>query len=443
MSAMSLVLAPKLQLQQSPMLLAFSELLFLPYDELAERVQRELSENPALERIGQQACPLGDEGGQYDVGRGRRRSTSCDHRYEGSFGSDEVEFLADCPSFRDRLLEDVRPLMTGRDRDIAEYVVGNLNDRGLMDVALDQAALELRVPLENLLHVIAVIREVGPPGIAAADARECILLQLRYLDADGRGHTLARNLIENHFASLARKQLRGVASLNHVSEQELSEALDFIRDNVRPYANTGGGPSNEPAIHPDAIIHESDEQPGQLAIDIPGEWSATLHIDALYRALSEADAGQLSVVDRRHVVDHSRRASTFIFLLEKRSSTLRRIVEFTANYQAGFVRRGPRFLKPLTRRDVARALELHESTISRAVAAKYAMLPSRQIVPLRCFFESALAVEDTLRDLLATIGRGKSDRELSQHLAELGHPLARRTVAKYRNKLGRQTHRIG
>jgi RNA polymerase sigma-54 factor len=131
-----------------------------------------------------------------------------------------------------------------------------------------------------------------------------------------------------------------------------------------------------------------------------------------------------------------RQAASFISRLEERVATIRAVVEYAAGRQRAFVLRGPRHLRPLAQAEVARELGVHESTVSRAVAGKYMMLPSRAVVPVQDFFRSALAPQDALRQLIAAENEPLTDAELARLLQDQGFHVARRTVAKYRHALG-------
>jgi RNA polymerase sigma-54 factor len=134
-----------------------------------------------------------------------------------------------------------------------------------------------------------------------------------------------------------------------------------------------------------------------------------------------------------------RRAEEFLFLVHGRASTIQRVVRCAALHQVAFLRHGRHALRPLSRADVARELGVHESTVSRAVADKTALLPSGQLLPLSAFFDACDGMEQDLRRLIAHEPRALSDAELTHRLNHLGYRVARRTVSKYRDRLGLPT----
>jgi RNA polymerase sigma-54 factor len=426
-----------LRMEASPTLMAFTEILVLTELELEQRIDRELDQNPALERSD---SPVSDVSAQSWEALGDRRSTSL--RLQDPAGpGDEVERIAAVRSNTARQLDDLRLVLAAAELPVAEYLVGSLDRHGYLDAPPQEIAAELHVDPERVERILRALRDVGPPGIAACDARECLLLQLDVAETNGYTHPLARTIIDHYLGELASGKLRALAGKLGTSEDEVRSARRFIRQRLSPFPRSDSDqepwapPAQVPRVHPDAIVRESIDRPGELEVELPGTWRSRLTIDSLYLGLA---AGELSASTdaRRHAHQFVRRADGFITLLEQRSETIRRVVEYAANRQAGFVRHGCRLLQPLTRVQVARALGIHESTVSRATAGKFAMLPSGRLVPVAHFFQASLGLQEALRDVIRGEGRPMSDRELSLRLRMLGYRVARRTVAKYRLRLG-------
>jgi RNA polymerase sigma-54 factor len=162
-----------------------------------------------------------------------------------------------------------------------------------------------------------------------------------------------------------------------------------------------------------------------LWVELPEERRYELRVSPSYLSLAGDDG----------VAADIRRGRAFIRRLGERWSTIRRVMEATARDQRSFVLEGPAALHPLTRSHVAAQLGLHESTVSRAVAGRSALLPCGRVVPLSAFFTASLSAQAALRDLVARERRPLSDDELAAALTADGHPVARRTVAKYRSLL--------
>ena len=130
------------------------------------------------------------------------------------------------------------------------------------------------------------------------------------------------------------------------------------------------------------------------------------------------------------------RSQLFLTNLRQRRETIRRIAEFLIERQGDFLRQGVRFLKPLTRAQVAQYLGIHESTVSRATADKFVMVPNKQVIPFSDFFSASLSAKDVIKELITKEGRPMTDKEIVSSLRDQGYRVARRTVTKYRNQLG-------
>ena len=154
----------------------------------------------------------------------------------------------------------------------------------------------------------------------------------------------------------------------------------------------------------------------------------------VYRSIQKSDS-YLSDEDCKHVKEHVERVKCILEAIGLRKKTLARVATYLTDYQSGFIANGPSHLRPLRQKDLAKALEVHESTICRAVAGKYCRLPSGEVISFEVFFDSALPVRNMISQLIAHSTEPLSDGEITKRLAEQGVTLARRTVAKYREQL--------
>lgn len=390
--ATALTLGTELGFRATPALVAFAEALTLTATELDALVAREIEDNPAL--------VVADE-----APAGGRSDPALAAAYE--------------PSWAEALLAELRLLVPARDAPVAEYVVGSLDERGFCDLDPAAAARALGVTPERVARVLRALREAGPPGIAARDARHCLLLQI-----EGSGHRLARAIVADHLEALARGALEAIAAATGATVAEVEAERDWIRRTLDPYPVLGG-PGRAPALVPDIVIDAGG------AVEVRGGASVT--VDPLYRRLAPVDVAVRRDVDR---------ATAFVVRLDERRATLRRVAAATARRQQAFLEHGARALRPLTRSDVAAELGLHDSTVSRAVAGKHVQLPSGRLMPFAGFFEAAAPVRDALARLVAAESTPLSDGELAAALRRHGHPVARRTVAKYRGQLGILPHAL-
>lgn len=449
-SRLNFDVAQRMSMQPSPTLVAYAELLALSTVALENRIDQELDENPALDVLESPICP------GCGLPLGASRCAFCDRipRSSASYemeGSDPLERVPHRPTMADRLLEQARWVLPSRDLAIAEHIVGNLDDRGFLDLSPAEVGLQLGVGPGRVDGVLAALRDVGPAGIAASDVRESLLLQVDRLTVRGQAPPLARPLVDEHLDAIARGDFAAIARSLGVSEEEVIEAREFIRDSLTPFPvsedrEVWERPLVEPPLTPDLIVvwvPESKE------FDVEVVERRRLRVDPLYQSLTVGRpplppvggrllAHRSDILSDEHqgIRSFVRRAQYFTDRLMERSRTLQFVGRHVVRHQADFLRWGPKHLAPMTRSQVAAAIGLHESTVSRAVAGKYVQLPSGQVVLFSSLFDASLAVREVLRELIASEDHAMSDEELRSQLEVRGYRIARRTVAKYRHRLG-------
>jgi RNA polymerase sigma-54 factor len=405
--ALEMAMAPKVGLEVSPALVAFGELLTLPCAAMECVVERELSANPALERLDAAECPICQ-------GTWRARCPVCSVPAR-RFTAGRVLEAGDRPAGEpdtQALLRAVRMETGAAEAPIAERLIDSLDEHGRLDRSCAEIAGDLGVAESAVASVLEVVRRCGPPGVGATSISECLLLQLDALDLGEDRRRLARAVIADHLPALARGHFTAIAKTLGVSRADVQQILALIRQRLRPYpAFDGAAPPASHYVVPDVVIRDD----------------GTIE-------LVEPASTRLAV--RSWAGGEASRARSFVAMLQDRWLTLRRVVAYTVERQREYLEDGETALKPLTRAEVADALDLHESTVSRAIADKYALLPDGTIVPLSRFFGASGAVDAELRRLLESADGPVSDQRLADRLRETGHPIARRTVAKHRARLG-------
>jgi RNA polymerase sigma-54 factor len=344
------------------------------------------------------------------------------------------------PSAADELRGELCPLVGAADRPIMEYLVASLDGHGRLDAGPAEVGVALGVEPSRVVRVLGVLRAAGPPGVAARDLRECLLLQLDRLEGPAGGRMLVREIAERHLAALGAGRYRAIARAMGCDEADVVAAHDFIRRNLRPYPLADPTPLDHraarrstPCVRPDVLILARPDAADEFEVVLLEPSRLALTISPTYRALA-IDAPDGTV--KRHAQLHLGRARQFLSRLEQRWRTMQAVAEHVAARQRQFLRDGPAALEPLTRAEVAAALELHESTVCRAVADRYAQLPSGRTVPMARFFGRAPGLPEALAQAVAAERRPMSDAELARVLGRRGYPVARRTVAKYRHRLG-------
>jgi len=279
-------------------------------------------------------------------------------------------------------------------------------------VGVAQLAADLGMPEERVAGVVAAIRRCGPSGVGATGVAECLLLQLDALRLPD--DALARAVISDHLGALGRGHFAAIAETLGTTREAVRAVLDLIRRRLRPFPAFDGTAAARPAyVVPDVVILPN------------GDGYRVELVEAAITRLRARPGGPGSAAARM-----------FLSQLRDRWATLRRITEHVVRRQHAFVAHGAAHLAPLTRAEVATDLDLHESTVSRAVADKYVLMPDWTTRPLAAFFSGCGGADETLRRILHAASGPLSDQQLADRLRDAGYPMARRTVAKHRARLG-------
>jgi len=447
----------------SPQLVLANELLQVSSLELEQAIAQELSENPALELRDIERCPAcGGEmvsgycptcaGAGVDVDESWRDAAATYIDDSNSWGDARQEWddpLAGLPSsttLAQHLLRQARLSLPAEDLEVARHLIGTLDDRGFLSCDVSELAAELDVQRDRVDAVLAIVQSLDPPGIAARNARECLLIQLRQIEDDSVERAVAEHLIVDHWDDLGQSSLVNLGQEADVSVDEVRAGLCYIREQLNPFpahASWDGarvGPSEGRAVcpEPDVIIRKREGSLGGYEIELPKAGSYRLRVSRSYqRALDDLDgtAGSRGSAEWKHWENLCGRARLFVKSIEQRWATLYELMRHLVDYQGDFLTDGERHMRPLTRAEVAKMMDVHESTVSRAVAGKYAELPCGRVVPLDIFFDSAAPLKRAIEEMVSQEETSLSDRAIAERLGEQGYDVARRTVAKYRNAL--------
>jgi RNA polymerase sigma-54 factor len=438
---------PQQQMKASPALIALNNMLVLSSVELQQLVARELDENPALDQneVAEQLC----------VTCGRTLTGNlCVHclheddrlreaRYTDVSGPADDEFdpliaVAAPVSLHESLRRDLHIALPEQDHLVADYLVGCLDDQGYLDAEVADIADALGVEQEMVERVLRRLQELGPPGVGARNVQECLLLQLDRLERTGVSNPHVSQIVAEYWHDLGEHRYSDIARALGIGYDDVVAVRDFLRSYLRPFPlDNGDGAGNPtPVVLPDVIIHEDG---GKLLVEVVESRQFSLCLNPFYQSLSQAvTSGQQQITDeeRNHMQTYISRARLFLTNLRQRRETIRRITEYLVERQEKFLRHGIRHLEPLTRAEVAAALGVHESTVSRATASKYVQLPNRALIPFSTFFHASLSVKDLIQELVAKEESPLTDEQIVAILRQQGYDLARRTVAKYRGQLG-------
>jgi RNA polymerase sigma-54 factor len=440
-------------------------LLQLSSTELEQAIAQEIAENPALELLEVQRCPrcglampegycpsctrLGFPTEKENPGSWEYVDSMSFSEHDAADERDDlISRLASSTTLADHLLHQLRLSLPPQDLPIAAYLVESLDDHGFLRCDLDEVASLFGVDRTRVEKIISVMQELEPVGIAARDARECLLIQLEHLRHEGAEQPLAKAIIQDHWEALGKQSLAQMARAVGATVDEVQAALQFIRNNLNPFpahvywASCHRSPPEMTTTYPrpDIIItNRPASSDGGYEIELPEARAYRLRISASYlEAMEDLKASKSSSAEEggQQWEAFLARAQLFIKSIKLRWQTLHHLALCLVNYQRDFLAYGERHLRPLTRAQLAAMMGVHESTVSRAVANKYVQLPCGRIIPLASFFDSSAAVKEAIKELIAQENEPLSDREIAERLAQRGHHIARRTVAKYRNALG-------
>jgi RNA polymerase sigma-54 factor len=322
--------------------------------------------------------------------------------------------------------------------EIAETIIGNLDENGYLTATLEEIAAGDNYSMEDVEEALAVVQEFDPPGVAARDARECLLIQLRLFDPQ---NTLARQIVSDHLKLLQNNQLKELARALNRPVDLVKRAVEGIK-RLDPRPGLRYNASQPRLVEPDVYFRKvSDEwQIFMNEDDLP-----QLRLSPVYRRLLARDAADREV--RNYVKERFSAALQLLKNIEQRKHTILKVCQVIIRRQGDCLEFGMDQLKPMMIKEVAEEVGVHPSTVSRAVANKYAHTP-QGVIELRHFFsESVNGPQGSSISLITLKRRVKkmieeedavhplTDEQIAKRLADEGIHVTRRTVAKYREDL--------
>jgi RNA polymerase sigma-54 factor len=320
-----------------------------------------------------------------------------------------------------------------------DEIIGNIDDEGFLKAGLEEIAAAAMLPFSKVQEALHLIQTFDPVGVAARDLRECLLIQI---DRLGKGEDVEAAVVSHHLAELGRKKYQEIARALKVSTERIFEAAHFIAT-LQP--RPGSAFSLENKLHIVQTEISVQKVGEEWVVFLNDDGVPRLRISDQYKDLIGTDGNDPQV--REYLKDKIRSGKFLIKCLHLRQQTLFNIATAIVQRQTAFFENGSSHLKPLTMNQIAEAVGVHETTVSRAIANKYALTPWG-VFDLKFFFTpgyqttsgemlSNTSVKGTIEDLIKRENGQKplSDQEIVTILSERGIPLARRTVAKYRSEL--------
>ncbi len=432
-------LAMTAQMQQAIRILQLSS------QDLQELVETEYLENPALEMEDpEQPREREAEEGKYSLEEISELASYLGDDHRGPCSAREATGRSleagsvQRPSLEDELREQAAFVFpAGQARQLAFFLIGSVDACGYLQCTLADAAEKFAVTEAEAARVLQVLQSFEPAGVCARDLRECLVIQARQ---QGIYEGLTAAVLDAHLDQVASGQWKLIAQAEQCTLAEVQLAVDMIRRlNPKPGASYGEGSPDY--ILPDAAVRKIN---GEYQVFLNDAAMPQLHISPMYK-----DVRKLDMDAREYLAQRMNSALWLIKSIEQRRQTLSRVIQEIVRCQQAAIEMGPTGLQPLLMRDVAEAVGVHESTVSRAVANKYLETP-RGIFALKKFFPPKLAagqdgedmavqqILDKLKELIQAEDPKKplSDQQLTGLLAGQGMKLSRRTVMKYREQLG-------
>ncbi len=454
--ALQQVLSP--QLQQSLLVLQ------TPLLELRNLVQQEMETNPVLEELADE--PVSDAQPEQEVSADDNfkhefeKLASLDEEWRDYMtqssnsgaeafrrsreAKDKRQFFFDSIAVQETLQQNLlgqldQSALNPTDRKAAELIIGNIDDNGFLQSTPEEMALNSGIPTEDFVRMLALIQGFYPPGVGARDLRECLLIQLK---REGKEDSLEYKIVFQHMEDLGRRRFPDIARRLGIGVDDVQNAADKIgRLNPRPGQVFAAAPQNY--VLPDVTVEKVD---GEYQISLNDEQIPHLRISNVYKDIIASGNTQSSEV-KDYIRDKIRSGKFLIRSIHQRQQTISNIAEQIVTRQYDFLEHGPSHLKPMTMAEVADAVGVHETTVSRAVSGKYIATP-QGVFEMKYFFTpgyqtatgeslSNTSVKETIFDLVKREDGNEplSDNEIVEILSERGIPIARRTVAKYRTEL--------
>jgi RNA polymerase sigma-54 factor len=453
------ILAP--QLQQS------LHLLQVPTLELSSLVQEELQQNPLLEEVSKDEPRVEVESADGEAAADKPANDDADFKEEfealSKLDDEWREYFSQTSSFRARspeqeeqrqhffdsivqqeslqqhLLQQLSFAGLGDDkRKVAELIIGNINDDGYLLTPIEELSVSSGIPLEQLQEALELVQTFHPVGVGARNLKECLLIQL---DRLAKSESIEAVLVNQHLDDLGRKRFPEIARAMGLSVEQVQQLANFI-STLEPKPGRMFTTEQQQYVAADVVVQKVSDDYIVLLND---EQIPHLRISNTYK---EVMASSEKSDEARDYIREKIRAGKFLIKsIHQRQQTIYNIAKVIVERQREFLDKGISFLRPLTMAQVAEVVGVHETTVSRAVANKYMQTP-QGLFEMKYFFTpgfetasggamSNTSVKEQISKLIEREDPTKplSDQEIVAILKEEGIPIARRTVAKYRNEL--------
>jgi len=325
------------------------------------------------------------------------------------------------------------------EKEIAQYIIGNINEDGYLTVSPDELCATTGADLEQVEAIRGKIKNFDPVGVGSLSLQESLLVQMEYFEIED---PVTKKIVEDHLFLLEKSDFSLLAKELGLSRDSIRAHIEVIK-RLDPTPGRKYSQEKTNYVVPDIIVTKED---GELKITLNEEGMPRLRINSYYKKML-AQASREDSEASRYLKDKMKKAFWFLRSLDQRKNTIYKVAQYIIDKQTDFLEQGLDFIKPLTLVELAQEIGVHESTVGRVVANKHMMTP-RGIFPLKYFFHkslsgdfgeeiSSLRVKERIRTMVENEDKDQplSDIEIETGLARENFKIARRTVAKYRKQL--------
>jgi len=466
-----------LQQKQSPQQVLLSTLLQLPVLSLEQRIKMELQENPVLEEVMEEELEMEDElEPELSLEEEKEKDKTEEDEAEDTaeeeieidedkkdeeidwdlvLNEDEYEFripkdpnqedfappMPSVQTLPEHLLEQLHliPDLTEKEVLIGEHLIWNINEDGYLATSVEEIALNLDVSVEEVEKVLKIIQRLDPVGIGARDLRECLLIQLE----EKGGSEIAKAILRDHYEDFRNKRFEKIAKKMEISLDQVKEAMEEIA-RLNPKPGEGYVNQEQNYVIPDVIVERVDDD---FVISLNDSNIPSLRINPVYRKML-SDRKSLSREERNYLRKRLESARWLINSIHQRRATIYKVMHAILERQRDFFEKGPSHLRPMILKDIADDIGMDISTVSRVTNGKYVQT-DYGVFELKHFFSEKLRTTDgeevsnkliknRIREIIENEDPHKplNDQAIAEILKKEGVPIARRTVAKYREQMG-------
>ena len=346
--------------------------------------------------------------------------------------------IPDQTNFLEKLIDQLNEIdLAEWERSVAEEIIYNLDEHGYLSVDLFLIADRFGKDESEIEHILSVVQHFDPPGLGSRNLQECLMIQL-----DNDKNSMTYKIIRDYFDDFVNKRYNRICEKGRISNNDLSAVIDIV-SKLNPRPGESSHFTKDDTIIPDLIVNKRSSQ---WEIIVNDNWIPSLQISKIYHKMID-DLDSQTTKAKKFLKHNYTSAKWFIQAVEQRRETLVNVMNEIINRQSEFFKGNIEELRPMKLQDIAESIDMDISTVSRATRGKYVETPYG-IYELKHYFTESITLNDgkeisthqvklALKELIKDEDKHNplSDEELKDKLIKLGYPVARRTVAKYRDQL--------